>query len=111
MTQRTINVPDELFPATEQLVVDFAEALAAKLRAAEQKYGYSNGWLTDDWEDECLKELHLHIAKGDPRDVALFCAFMWRRGWKTAPNPEVLALAEQLLVEIRRRHPHPTVER
>lgn len=28
---------------------------------------------------------HQHIAKGDPRDVAAYCAFMWWHGWSTKP--------------------------
>jgi hypothetical protein len=27
--------------------------------------------------------LSQHIAKGDPRDVAAYCAFMWYHSWKT----------------------------
>lgn len=72
-----------LHPATAELVSGFAKALAEKLRRAEQKYGYSDGWLTDDWQIECGRELMRHITKGDPLDVAAYCAFMWKRGWST----------------------------
>lgn len=82
----TISLPKELHPATQALVKGFAEAMAAKLREAEQKYGYRNGWRTQDWETECRQHMHDHIAKGDPRDVAIYCAFMWCRGWCTAAD-------------------------
>ncbi|HCJ3121280.1 hypothetical protein [Klebsiella pneumoniae] len=74
---------DGLHPTTSALVNDFATALAEKLRKAELKYGYSNAWTNNGWMTECLADFHRHIAKGDPRDVAAYCAFMWYHGWKT----------------------------
>lgn len=65
------------------LVVRFATALLEKLRAAEKKYGYDNGWIRDDWQAECQRHLNEHLAKGDPRDVAAYCAFLWHHGWST----------------------------
>lgn len=82
---------DGLHPSTMALVNDFATALADKLHKAELKYGYSNAWTNNGWMTECLAEFHRHIAKGDPRDVAAYCAFMWYHGWKTEaaqPAPE-----------------------
>jgi hypothetical protein len=73
-----------LHPDTAKLVHEFANALADKLHAAEIKYGYTNGWLTDDWQNQCRGQLHEHISKGDPLDVAAYCAFMWQRGWSTS---------------------------
>lgn len=55
---------DPIHPATAALVADFAEALAAKLKRAEEKYGYSDGWLTQDWEAECRQHLREHLEKG-----------------------------------------------
>ncbi len=78
----------ELHPRTVNLVVRFARALASKLAAAEAKYGYSDGWASPDWVDECRAKLMEHIAKGDPRDVAAYCAFLWHHGASTArPEP------------------------
>ncbi|SXG03124.1 Uncharacterised protein [Klebsiella variicola] len=74
---------DGLHPSTMALVNDFATALAEKLHKAELKYGYSNAWTNNGWMTECLADFHRHIAKGDPRDVAAYCAFMWYHGWKT----------------------------
>ncbi|HDS7793376.1 TPA: DUF551 domain-containing protein [Raoultella ornithinolytica] len=39
--------------------------------------------MKDDWYDDCLQSLWEHIEKGDPRDVAAYCAFMWYHGWVT----------------------------
>ncbi|MGL4650428.1 MAG: hypothetical protein ACRC1H_13555, partial [Caldilineaceae bacterium] len=67
-----------------ELVQRFAVALAEKLAAAEKKYGYSDKWAESDWMDECRAKLVEHVAKGDPRDVAAYCAFLWHHGERTA---------------------------
>jgi hypothetical protein len=69
---------------TEELVDRFAEALKAKLRASEAKYGWRNGWIKPDWESNCQRELARHVGKGDPLDVAAYAAFCWHHGWLTA---------------------------
>lgn len=81
--RRVMQAKDPLHPETRQLVHEFSKALADKLAKAEQKYGYRDNWRTDDWESDCRAELMRHIEKGDPLDVAAYCAFMWRRGWST----------------------------
>lgn len=84
------NPVEGLHPSTVALVNDFATALAEKLRKAEQKYGYSDAWTNNGWMTECQADFHRHIAKGDPRDVAAYCAFMWYHGWKTElPAPSI----------------------
>lgn len=83
MLRRVMEAKDPLHPETRRLVQDFADALAEKLIKAQQKYGRKDDWRTDDWETECRAELIRHIEKGDPLDVAAYCAFMWRRGWST----------------------------
>lgn len=79
----TISVPAKLHPSTRRLVREFATAMAEKLRAAEQKHGYSTDWKRDSWRSELREELFRHVAKGDPLDVANYCAFAWARGWTT----------------------------
>lgn len=74
----------ELHPTTIDLVARFARALGEKLAEAEAKYGYADGWTERHWQTECQQHLLDHISKGDPRDVAAYCAFMWHHGWSTA---------------------------
>lgn len=76
-------MPAELHPDTQNLVADFCTALAEKLYKAQLKYGYDADWKQDGWATQCQSHFHQHIAKGDPRDVAAYCAFMWYHGWKT----------------------------
>jgi hypothetical protein len=48
-----------------------ARALSKKLAAAEVKYGYSDGWRSPEWMDECrrhLANLVSQIFKGSPTD-------------------------------------------
>ena len=80
----TLDIPTGLHPRTADLVLRFASALAHKLHAAEQKYGYSDGWAQPEWMDQCRAGLVEHVRKGDPRDVAAFCAFLWHHGERTA---------------------------
>lgn len=79
---------DGLHGDTLNLVIRFAQALADKLKAAQEKYGYFGGWWESDWREDCQQELLRHLAKGDPRDVANYCAFMWHHGWPTVAAQE-----------------------
>ena len=76
----------------EDLVTRFSAALLEKLKAAREKYGYRGElWRESDWEQDCQQGLLNHLAKGDPRDVAAYCAFMWYHGWSTvAPDDDEL---------------------
>jgi len=80
------NHETTLHPDTNKLIGDFADALRYKLLDAQKKYGYSNGWARTDWMDECRAKLREHVEKGDPRDVAAYCAFLWYHGESTAPS-------------------------
>ena len=72
---------------TEKLVDDFASALKAKLLASQRKYGWSDNWSAENWREACQSELLRHLGKGDPVDVAAYCAFLWFHGWpRTAPT-------------------------
>lgn len=77
------DIEHQLHPDTADLVERFAVALARKLYAAQEKYKYGNEWKNPDWELECRVSLQEHIAKGDPLDVAAYCAFMWYHNWPT----------------------------
>lgn len=106
MNKFEINVPEELHQDSVKLVCSFAEAMASKLRKSEIKYGYSNGWLTDDWADLARKELRNHLDKGDPLDVANYCAFLWYLGEPTCLKEDTRqakfnALKDNLLKKIK----------
>lgn len=93
-TERNLSEPvspltADLHRDTALLVNSFAIALAHKLLAAQKKYGFTNGWYTDDWEDACRADLLTHVAKGDPLDVAAYAAFCWARGWPTSTATSV----------------------
>jgi len=83
-----------LHPSTAKLVLDFGKAMADKLAAAEKKYGYRDRWATpdaEDWPDPlCYEQLAKHLKKGDPRDVANYCAFLWYH--KLSATPAYTAL-------------------
>jgi len=79
----------------KSLVNRFSAALVLKLCAADKKYGYANAWMKKDWMIECQKKLISHLAKGDPLDVAAYCAFMWHHGWKTVA-PDAARLANEI---------------
>ncbi|EOV7571750.1 hypothetical protein ACORCF_004902, partial [Escherichia coli] len=89
-------VPAELHPDTLKLVTDFSSALAEKLYKAQLKYGYDADWKQDGWPSQCQADFQQHIAKGDPRDVAAYCAFMWYHGWKTEPAPVSVPAAMEI---------------
>jgi hypothetical protein len=65
------------------LVARFSAALLEKLRSADTKGRH--GWAEDDWREACQRGLTNRVAKGDPRDVAAYCAFLWHHGWPTKP--------------------------
>lgn len=74
----------------ERLVSAFASVLRDKLLDAERKYGHNSGWKRDDWADKLRADIRAHVEKGDPRDVAAYCAFAWYHGWSLAsPTDQV----------------------
>lgn len=71
---------------TDKLVSDFSVALKSKLNAAREKYGHEDeAWQDTGWKAELLEQLHDHLIKGDPRDVAAYCAFAWYHQWSITP--------------------------
>ena len=84
MKGHLVQMPDGLHPDTAKLVARFATAMAKKLHLAEKTHGYSNEWMQKDWMEDCRADLVEHLKKGDPRDVANYCAFLWRHKEHTA---------------------------
>ena len=79
--------PVALHHDTADLVNRFSQAMREKLAKAERKYGYSNLWANCDWMDECRAKLVEHLHKGDPLDVANYCAFLWHHGEHCKQEP------------------------
>lgn len=77
-----------LNPDIRNLVVRFAAAMGDKLCQAQKKYGTGSQCLGDQWMGECRQALLGHVAKGDPRDVANFCAFLWNHGESTCSEAD-----------------------
>jgi hypothetical protein len=86
-----LRLPNELDERTASLVRRFAMALALKLLKAQEDYGYTDDWANkSDWMPAgCQQALVEHVEKGDPLDVAAYCAFLWHHGEPTAmPEPD-----------------------
>lgn len=78
-----IAIPEGVPPRAAEALVGFANALAEKLRRNEEKYRYGDSWHSLEWESDLHREMTDHLAKGDPKDVALYAMFAWARGWNT----------------------------
>lgn len=82
--------PAEPVAHADDVAVDkFAEAMKAKLAAARAKG--RGGWDDrEDLEQHLSNLLRAHVDKGDPRDVANFCCFLWNRGEAICAAPAVV---------------------
>lgn len=75
----------------DKAVDRFAAAMKAKLAEARSKG--RNGWDDLAWEpEEISAALRKHVEKGDPRDVANYCMFLWARGARIEPAQEAQPL-------------------
>lgn len=85
-----LNMPDKLHGRTAELVRNFAEEMAEKLLLKQTEYDL---WPSAHWEKDCRHEMLMSVTKGDPLDVANYCAFMWFHGWRTFDEPVQLELS------------------
>ena len=77
--QEPVQHPDD------EAVDRFAAAMKDKL--AKARDAGRSGWQDPAWPvDQIRDALYKHIAKGDPRDVANYCMFLWARDASTAPQ-------------------------
>lgn len=94
-----IGLPGDLHVSTTCLVLDTANLMGQKLFAAQQKYGFTNGWQDSNWANPkegatfeanddvaCRSHAFSHVLKGDPVDVANYSAFQMYHGWSSAPQ-------------------------
>lgn len=75
----------------------FAAAMKEKLLQARAKG--RGGWQTCPPE-ELSRMLREHVEKGDPRDVANFCMFLWSLGAAIAKKPQAEAVPIGVVVAI-----------
>lgn len=69
----------------------FACTLVDKLHRSADKYGYhDHPWQRTGWDAQLRRDVREHVTKGDPCDVAAYCAFAWYHGWSLT-SPEDLA--------------------
>lgn len=69
-------------PIEKRTLTKLARAFADEMRRAlhEQVDEGNGGWDREEWTvDEIKAALLAHVEKGDPVDVANFCAFWWNR--------------------------------
>lgn len=78
-----VATPAGLHRDTQEMLRGFFEEMCEKARRAELKYGYMNGWRDTSWKHEFNRSILEHFEKGDPRDVAIFCAIGFSHGWPT----------------------------
>lgn len=97
-----IRVPRALHLQTAVLVCTFADALAQKLYDSQVKYGFEHAWADPGWQGDLITQLLDHVRKGDPLDVAAYCAFAWSHGWSIAPVVPVVSGAEQVRAQTDR---------
>lgn len=77
---------------SNELVNNFAHQMKVKLLTAQEKYGFNDDWKNADWESKCRVDLYHHLNKGDPIDVANYCAFMLFHNWSTNFSDSAYAL-------------------
>lgn len=81
----------------DDIAVDrFAAEMKAKLAAARAKG--RGGWDDDeDLQQHLSNLLREHVEKGDPRDVANFCCFLWNRGEPIQPAAGASGIAGEVV--------------
>lgn len=83
-----ISKQEALHPDSQKIFFETFDELADKMIANQEKYDYTNEWLTEDWKQQCQQNLIKHIEKGDPKDVSIYALFMIYRGRETILTPK-----------------------
>ena len=99
-----VNKPDS---PEAGLVAEFAQALLEKLDAVHGSRDLPadyHPWMASDWVDEVRAQVRLHVQKGDPRDVAVYCAFAWHHGWSLTQEPQESTLWELIAEQAHGKH-------
>lgn len=87
-------------PHFDDAVVDsFAVAMKEKLALARAKGRH--GWETCTDSATLSEMLREHVEKGDPRDVANFCMFLWFHGFSIKQAPTLVAQGARQFAETK----------
>lgn len=98
--QQGTHVPMGTVVHPDDLAVD-ALAAAMKAKLARQRAKGYGGWDTDCTQQRLSDLLRGHVDKGDPVDVANFCAFLLARGEGIAAAPQAVQAAVPLPLLVR----------
>lgn len=85
-------------PHPDDVAVDSLAALMKAKLAKQRDKGYG-GWDTDCTRERLSELLRAHVEKGDPVDVANFCAFLSARGEGIAPQAQADARDDSALLD------------
>jgi hypothetical protein len=77
------DVQNQHISELQDMCGSFAQVLFDKMVEAERKHGWKGAWKTVPTE-KLQADMVEHIQKGDPRDVAGYCMFLWFREARTA---------------------------
>lgn len=74
----------KLSTASARMLTRFFIGVVEKFLAAEEKHGWKDEWTRiGEQREKFIAELQRHVQKGDPRDVAIYCAIAQHYGWST----------------------------
>lgn len=65
----------------DQLYSDFGRALLLKGKEALEADDSSDNWQNNDWQEQLNHQIKESVAKGDPVQIAMLCAFAWHHNW------------------------------
>ena len=85
-TMGTVTAEVEADPL-DALVAKFSAQLLRKLKISRAKHGHQDEtWMDPDWPEHLRDQIRHHLEKGDPLDVAAYCAFAWFHGWSLSSD-------------------------
>jgi hypothetical protein len=81
-TFTTFTWPATMSPASRAMLENFFISVVRKFEIAEAKHNWQDAWRD---ADKTLLQAALagHVRKGDPIDVAIYCAICEVHGWPT----------------------------
>lgn len=78
----TIGILTASEPDQPDHLRELTDTLYFELRRAKEKYGYTDGWIRNDWHDELIVNLRDHIQRNKTIGAIAFLGFAWYHKWK-----------------------------